>query len=293
MAHSSAAVRAAFRARLAEPRIITAPGVFDALSALLAEQAGFEAIFLSGSAMSYSQLARPDIGLVTLPELVDAAARIAERVSIPLIADVDSGFGAAPHAARMIRAFERAGAAAVQIEDQQVVKPPGALTSRPLTPIAEMTGKIKAMADARQSETMLISARTDAAPVSVDDAVARAAAYRAAGADLIFAEGMTKAADLRRLAEAVGGDAPLVYNTIYPGGDGVDAAGLEALGVSIALFPGVALQCAAAAMRDGFARLKADPSLAGGAKSPLPASELNDMLGSADFVARFERGGGS
>lgn len=287
MSKTTADIRAGFKSRLADPRIIVAPGVFDALSAWLSECAGFEALFLSGSAVSFSQLARPDIGMMTMPELVDAVARAADRVSIPIIADVDSGFGAAPHAARMVRAFERAGAAAVQIEDQAVVKPADALMSRPLVSIEEMTGKIKAMLDARQSEDMLVSARTDAK--DPDDAIERCVAYRAAGADLIFSEGMTKAVDLKRLVGAVGPDTPLVYNTIYPDGDAVDAAALETLGLRIALFPGVALQNAAAGMIAGLQKLKADPSLTGGAKSPLPGPALLDVLEAPGFLKVFEK----
>ena len=162
MTKTIAAVRADFKKRLAKKSIIVAPGVFDALSARIGEQAGFEALFLSGSAMSYSQLGRPDIGLVTMPELVDAVARISDRVSIPVLADVDSAFGAAPHAARLMRQFEKAGAAAVQIEDQMVVKPGDALLSRPLVSVEEMTGKIKAMVDARDHADTLLSARSDA-----------------------------------------------------------------------------------------------------------------------------------
>lgn len=287
MGKTTAEIRAGFKKRLADPRIIVAPGVFDTLSAWLSECAGLEAIFFSGSASSFSQLARPDIGMMTMPELADGVARAADRVSIPILADVDSGFGAAPHAARMMRSFERAGAAAVQIEDQTVVKPGDALTSRPLVSISEMADKIKALMDARQSDDMLVSARTDAK--DPNEAIERCAAYREAGADLVFAEGMTKAADLKRLVEAVGADTPLVYNTIYPDGDAVDAAGLEALGLRVALFPGVALQNAAAGMIDGLKKLKANPSLTGGAKSPLPGPALLDILEAPDFLAKFEK----
>lgn len=287
MGKTTADIRADFKQRLADPRIIVAPGVFDALSAWLSECAGFEAVFFSGSAASYSQLARPDIGMMTMPELADAVARAADRVSIPIIADVDSGFGATPHAARMMRSFERAGAAAVQIEDQAVVKPGDALTSRPLVSIDEMTDKIKALLDARQSDDMLVSARTDAK--DPNEAIERCAAYRTAGADLIFAEGMTKAAEIKRLADTVDADTPLVYNTIYADGDAVDAAGLEALGLRVALFPGVALQNAAAGMIEGLKKLKADPSLTGGAKSPLSGPALLDILEAPEFLEAFEK----
>lgn len=286
MAKSTLNIRTDFKQRLARNKIIVAPGVFDALSARIAESLEFEAVFLSGSAMSYSQLGRPDVGLLAMPELADAVARISERVSIPILADVDSAFGAAPHAARLMRQFEKAGAAAVQIEDQQVVKPANALLSRPLVDVDEMTGKIRAMADARACNEMLISARTDEKDPS--RAIDRCVAYREAGADIVFAEGMKKADDLKRLVAAVGGNTPVVYNTSYPDGDATGAAELEALGVRLALFPGLALQSAAAGMINHLSALKQDPSLAGGAQSPLPTASLLDLLEANQFLSDYD-----
>lgn len=286
MTNSIAAVRAHFLTRLAKKQIIVTPGVFDALSARIAESLGYEALFLSGSAMSYSQLGQPDIGLVSMPELADAVARITDRVSIPVLADVDSAFGAAPHAARLMRQFEKAGAAAVQMEDQVVVKANDALQSRPLVSIDEMTGKIKAMTDAREYAETLISARSDAK--DADEAIERCVAYKDAGADIVFAEGMTKADDLKRLIAAVGEDMPVVYNTIYPDGDATDAAALEKLGVRMALFPGLALQSAAAGMMASLRKLKSDPSLSGGAKSPMPGPDLLELLEAGAFIDKYE-----
>lgn len=286
MGKSTADLRADFRKRIAEKRIIVAPGVFDALSARIAETVGFEAIFLSGSAMSFSQLGRPDIGLVTMPELADAVSRVSDRVSIPILADVDSAFGAAPHAARLMRQFEKAGAAAAQVEDQVVVKPGDALLSRPLVSVEEMTGKIKAMTDARESADMLISARSDAK--DANEAIDRCAAYAQAGADMVFAESMTGADDLKRLIKTVGEETPVLYNTSYPDGDAVDAAALEALGVRIALFPGLAVQSAADGMLRHLSQLKDDPSLKGGARSPLPGPKLLDLLETDGFLRRFD-----
>ena len=277
--------RAALVQRLAAPGIIVAPGVFDSLSALLAEQAGFEAVFFSGSAVSFSQLALPDIGLVTLPELLYAVDRAAERTAIPILVDVDSGFGAAPHAARLMRSFERAGAAAVQVEDQVLVKPQEQLLSRPLVSIEEMVGKIAAMLDARESSSMLLSARTDA--TDPDEAAERCIAYREAGADMVFAERLVRYPDIRALAARVGPGVPLVYNTIHNAD--ADAASLDALGIRVALFPGLVIQSAVAGMRDALSRLHDDPSCAGGGRSPLPAQEFQAILESEAFLARYRR----
>ena len=287
MVKSIAAIRAGFKSRLKEKRIIVTPGVFDALSARISEELGFEALFLSGSAMSYSQLGRPDIGLVTMSELTDTVARVSDRVDVPILADVDSAFGGAPHAARVIRQFEKAGAAAVQIEDQMVTKPVDALLSRPLVSIEEMTVKIKAMTDARDSADMLISARSDAKDAA--EAIERCGAYKDAGADIVFAEGMVRSDDIKRLAAVVGDDTPIVYNTIYPKGDAVDADGLQALGVRIAIFPGLALQSAAAGMVAALKNLKSDPSLEGGARTPMPGPALLELLEAAPFIAKYEQ----
>lgn len=286
MVKSTLSIRTDFKKRLTDKRIIVAPGVFDALSARIAENVGFEAVFLSGSAVAFSQLGRPDIGLVTMPELVDAVGRISDCVSIPIIADVDSAFGAAPHAARLMRQFEKAGASAVQVEDQQVVKPANALLSRPLVNVEDMKGKIRAMADARHCEEMLISARTDEKDPS--KAIDRCVAYHEAGADIVFAEGMTKAADLKRLIAAVGEQTPVVYNTSYPNADAASAVELEALGVRVALFPGLAVQSAAAGMISHLRTLKQEPSLTGGAKSPLSAANLLDLLEANQFLSNYK-----
>ncbi len=275
--------REMFVRRLAEPRVIPAPGVFDTLSTLLAEQVGFEAVFFSGSALSYSQLARPDIGLVTFPELLSAVDRAAERTTVPIIVDVDSGFGAAPHAARLMRSFERAGVAAVQVEDQVLVKPQNRLLSRPLVDIPDMVGKIGAMLDARDSSTMLLSARTDAADPL--EAIERCHAYREAGADLVFAESLIRAEQVSQLVARLGPTVPVVYNTMH---DPVASAQvLERLGVRIVLFPGLVLQSAVAAMREALSRLHSDPSCLGGGKTPLPGSELQAILGSQAFLEQY------
>jgi 2-methylisocitrate lyase-like PEP mutase family enzyme len=282
---SSAAVRRRFVERLSNPDPIVAPGVFDALSALLAQQAGFEAVFFSGSAMATSHLALADVGLMTLPELTGIVQRAADRVSIPIVVDVDSAFGGAPQAARVMRSFERAGAAAVQVEDQQVVKPSTALLSRPLVSVAEMQDKIRAMLDARESPDMLLSARTDARDPA--EALDRCAAYREAGADLVFPEGTTDTATLSELRQRLGPGVPLVYNNHYPEAEATTLPALQALGVNVVLFPVLAVRSSLQGLQQAFASLKADPSLHGGARSPLTSQEVEAVLESADYLGRF------
>lgn len=286
MQRTTGAIREGFRQRLAAPGIIVAPGVYDALSALLAQQAGFEAVFFSGSAMATGHLAMTDVGLLTMPELTDIVRRAADRVDIPIVVDVDAAFGAPPHAARAMRSFERAGAAAVQVEDQQVVKPGDALTSRPLVSVQEMQNKISAMLDARESADMLLSARTDAKdPQEVID---RCCAYREAGADLVFPEGTIDTGTISQLRERLGPDVPLVYNNNYPQADARSAQAIEALGVDVVLFPVLAVRTALSAMREAFAALAADPVLDGGGRSPLSTADVEEVLGSAEYLAKFQ-----
>ena len=162
------------RARLSQQDILIAPGVYDGLTAAIATDAGFEALYLSGAAVAYTRLGRPDIGLSTASEMADTMALIADRTDLPVIMDADTGFGNALNARRTILTYERAGAAAVQIEDQTYPKRCGHLSDKSLISAAEMAGKIAAMADARRQDTLII-ARTDAIAVEgIDAAIDRA-----------------------------------------------------------------------------------------------------------------------
>lgn len=265
------------RTALDAPGILIAPGVFDAMSAHLAAVAGFRAVFASGSALAATHLARPDIGLLSLAETAEIVARIADRIDIPVLVDADQGGGNAWTVARHVRMLEKAGAAAVQIEDQAEVRPADAPLSRPLIPTQTMVGKIKAAKDAVQAGT-LISARTDAAhSEGAQSAIERAVAYAEAGADIVFAESLTRQAEMHRLTEAIGDKAPLLHNLLRPNDEVNDAATLEAIGYKIALFPAPAMRAAAAAMAAAFDQLAADPRVAD--EGPAP-----DWIGGADFL---------
>ena len=273
--------------RLSDSNILVIPGIYDALSALLAEQSGMEAIFLSGSAVSYSQLGKPDIGLVTMSEMVDACARITTRVDIPVLVDVDSGFGNAAHAGRTIRALEQVGAAAVQIEDQLPINPVNDLKGRPLVSPNVMADKIKAMADDRRHSSTLISARSDApASEPLDKVIERMALYREAGADILFAEGLTKEAEVIEIIKIAEG-IPVLFNLLRGDTELKSAAQLERLGVSIALFPGNGILSAGKALQDAFANLKINPKLNSDG-FPISGKEFNDLLGTPDILARFK-----
>ena len=273
--------------RLLHSDILVIPGIYDALSALLAEQSGMEAIFLSGSAMSYSQLGRPDIGLVTMSEMVDACARITARVDIPVLVDVDSGFGNAAHAGRTIRALEQVGAAAIQIEDQLPINPVNDLKGRPLVSPSVMADKIKAMADERRNSGTLISARSDApASEPLDKVIKRMGLYREAGADILFVEGLTKEADVIEIVKVADG-VPVLFNLLRGDTELKSAVQLESLGVSIALFPGNGILSVGKALQDAFEDLKNNPQLNSDG-FPISGKKFNEILGTPEILARFK-----
>ena len=177
------------RTRLSESDILLAPGIYDPLTAAIAEAAGFEALYLSCAAVSYTRLGRPDIGLATLSEMTETMALVRDRVKLPIIIDADTGFGNALSAQRTMRMYERAGANALQVEDQTFPKRCGHLLNKTLISASEMAGKISAMIEARASDETLVIARTDA--ISVEGfgaAIKRAETYLAAGADALFIE---------------------------------------------------------------------------------------------------------
>jgi 2-methylisocitrate lyase-like PEP mutase family enzyme len=267
---------------IAAPDILIAPGVYDAFSAYRAEAAGCKAVFISGSALAAAHLGRPDIGLLTASEIADITGRIADRVSIPLLVDADQGFGNAYMAARTMQLLERAGAAAVQIEDQLDTKPTATPQARPLVPTKEMVAKIKAALDVRRNADIILSARTDAMhSESLDAALDRAAAYAEAGADMIFVENVTKLPDIARLVSLFSGKQPLLYNFFRSTDDVRDAKTAETLGYSVALFPQVAVAAAGAALDDGFATLLKAPRIADGAGLP-------DRIGAATYLASLQ-----
>src|SRR5215475_7275907 len=228
------------RSRLMRKPIVVAPGVYDAFTALVAEQSGFATLYVSGAAISYTRLGRPDIGLVSMSEVVETVGTIRDRVNADLIVDADTGYGNALNVSRTMRLFERAGASAIQLEDQDFPKRCGHLDGKVLIPAAEMVGKIKAALDARRSPETLIIARTDAVAVEgFERAIERAEIYREAGADLLFVEAPKTHDDLASMVEALGASVPLMANMVEGGKTPpLPAAELEALGFALVIFPG-------------------------------------------------------
>jgi 2,3-dimethylmalate lyase len=240
---------------------VLAPGCYDALSARLVEEAGFPAVYMSGFGSSAGHLGRPDVGLMTMSEMVDNAHRIVNAVGIPVIADADTGYGNPINVIRTVQEFERAGVAAIHIEDQVAPKKCGHMDGKQVIPAEEMVAKVRAAADARRSPDFLLIARTDARAVEgIEAAIDRACLYREAGADVIFIEAPQSEEEIRSVAAAFT-DVPLLFNYAEGGKTpAVKHALLAELGFAIVIFPISTVLAATQAMRHVLARIKLDGS---------------------------------
>ncbi len=273
--------------RLNDREILVAPGVYDALTSSLASAAGFEALYVSGAALAYTKLGRPDIGLVTMSEVVDFVALIRDRVSSFLIVDADTGYGNALNTQRTMRMLERAGANAIQLEDQTFPKRCGHLSDKTLIPAAEMIGKIKAAADARQSAETLIIARTDAIAVEGEErAFERAQLYSECGADVLFVEAPKTPEQLGAITSALEGTLPLMANMVEGGLTPLKGTReLEALGFSLVIFPGGIVRAIARTARDYYTSLKANGTTEAFRNRMFDFDGLNEAIGTPEMLA--------
>ena len=278
------------RERLKQPNILVAPGVYDGLTANLATQSGFEALYLSGAAVAYTRLGLPDIGLSTASEMADTMALIADRTDLPVIMDAETGFGNALNARRTMQTYERAGAAAIQIEDQTFPKRCGHLINKSLISSREMVDKIAAVADARRRDTLII-ARTDAIGVEgFDAATCRAEAYIAAGADALFIEAPRSAVELQKIGDQFAGRVPLMANMVEGGATPVlDAQSLEAMGFDIVIFPGGIVRALTKTAQDYYDSLHKSGSNAPFADRMFDFDGLNEAIGTAEFLSLGEK----
>ena len=277
-------------ARLRRKPIVLAPGVYDAFTALVAEQAAFKTLYVSGAAIAYTRLGRSDIGLVSMNEVADVIGTIRDRVAADLIVDADTGYGNALNVARTMRLFERAGANAIQLEDQSFPKRCGHLDEKRLVPGAEMVGKIKAALDARHSRNTLLIARTDAVGVEgFEPAIERALLYRDAGADVLFVEAPKMLAELKRIPAALGG-VPLLANMVEGGKTPLLAAAeLEALGFALVIFPGGIVRALARMASEYYASLSAHGTSEPFRSRMLDFADLNDLIGTPELLAIGKR----
>ena len=266
--------------------ILLAPGIYDALSGLIAEQAGARAVYLSGASIAYTRFGRSDVGLVSASEVHDTLAAVTDRIQIPVIVDADTGFGNALNVQRTIRNFERAGAAAIQIEDQSFPKRCGHLDGKTLISKDEMVGKIKAAIDARKETNTLIIARTDARGVEgLSEAIDRAKAYQEAGADILFIEAPHSIDEMKLIRKSFGEDIPLLANMVEGGKTPIKTANdLESLGFNIVIFPGGAVRAATFQLQQYYAGLIENGSTLEFSDSMHNFDSLNSVIGTPELL---------
>ena len=252
--NGSAASR--FRQLLREPGIIVAPGAYDCLTARIIQQAGFPAVYMTGAGTSVAALGYPDLGLATMTEMVANAASIAETVDVPVIADADTGYGGILNVQRTVRQYEKAGVAAIHIEDQEMPKRCGHLDDKRIIPTEDMVRKVRAAVDARHDQDFVIIVRTDALAVSGwDETMRRCDAYVEAGADVLFVEALRTPEEAQRVTSNF--SVPLLYNFVESGKSPLIPAGeLESLGFKLVIFPGSAFMVVCQAVSELMNELK-------------------------------------
>ena len=269
---------------------IVAPGVFEMFSARIADRLGFKALYMTGYGVSASHLGLADAGLVTYRDMVERARTIAQGTKTPLIADADTGFGGLLNVRETVRGYEAAGVQAIQIEDQEMPKKCGHTPDRRVVPLADAVKRIEVAVEARRSRDFLIIARTDArTALGLDEAIRRAGAFAAAGADILFVEAPESEDEFRRVGEALAEDAWLLANMVPSGRSPVvSAEKLKSFAFSIAIYPGAGMAAACAAIEKSFSYLKEKQTLEG---SPVPAfnmKQLHELVGFPD-VWDFEK----
>ena len=276
---------------LQRPQPLLAPGVYDALSALVAEQAGFEALYLSGASIAYTRLGRSDIGLTTATEVAQTLAHITDRVRLPVVVDGDTGFGNALNVQRTVRDFERAGAAMIQLEDQGFPKRCGHLDGKTVVSTDEMCGKLRAALDARHSEDTLVLARTDALAIEgLPAALDRAERYLECGVDALFIEALRTPDQMREACARFAKRIPLLANMVEGGKTPVlSAAELGALGFRIVIFPGGTARAVAHTLQRYYGTLKKDGTTAAMRGEMLDFDGLNAAIGTPELLARGKK----
>jgi carboxyvinyl-carboxyphosphonate phosphorylmutase len=289
------APRARLRELLSAGPPLVAPGAYDALSARLIEQAGFDVVYMTGFGTTASLIGRPDVGLLSGAEMVDNARRIVAAVDVPVIADADTGYGNAINVVRTVQLYEQAGVAGIQLEDQVMPKKCGHMSGKALIGTDEMVGKLQAAVAARTDPDLVIIARTDAVAVQgLDAALERARAFAEAGADLLFVEAPTSEEDIARVAKELAGVAPLVFN--WAEGGRTPPLSLERiaeLGFSLVIYPIGTLLAATAGIRSLLATLKAEGTPVS-ALDALPTFEqFTDLIGLPEIQSIERRFTGS
>ena len=271
--------RRALARRVRARELTVAPGVFDMISAKVADRSGFDALYMTGYGIAASHMGLPDAGLVSYSEMVARAARICEATRTPLIADADTGFGGLLNVRHTVRGYEAAGVAAIQIEDQEFPKKCGHAPGRRVVPLDEMLRKIEVAVEARGSDDFLIVARTDSrGSLGLDEAIRRGRAFSRTGADVVFIESPGSEEEFERIGQEI--DAPLLANMVEGGFSPIlPAQTLARLGFTIALYPGTGFLAVAKALQDVYGHLQSTRSSTGLPVETFSIGEMHDLMG--------------
>ena len=277
-----------FRSRLAKKELLVAPGVFDGISARIADQMGFEALYMTGYGTVASHLGLPDAGIASYTDMVGRVKVLTDAARTPLMADGDTGYGGLLNVQYTVRGYEAAGAVAIQLEDQEFPKKCGHMLGRRVVPIEDMVDKIKVAVASRDSADFLIIARTDArTALGLDEALHRADAYAKAGADILFVESPESLEEMRQIGRSF--DRPLMANMVEGGRTPIpDRKTLEELGYSIAIFPGLGFLAAGAALHKVYRYLKQHGSSVGVDAPLYKFAEFSELMGFR-AVAEFDQ----
>ncbi len=285
--------RMSLRARLADKALLVAPGVFDGISARIADRNGFEALYMTGYGTVASHLGLPDAGIATFTDMVSRVGVLAKATNTPLIADGDTGYGGLLNVQYTVRGYEEAGAVAIQLEDQEFPKKCGHMLGRRVVPVEDMVEKVKVAVASRDSDDFLIIARTDArTTLGLDEALRRADAYAEAGADILFIESPESIEEMRTIGRSF--DRPLVANIVEGGRTPVlDRKTLEEVGYSIAIFPAFGFLAAGEALRGAYRHLREHGTSVGSNVPLYQFNEFSELMGFgavADFDKTHGRG---
>jgi 2,3-dimethylmalate lyase len=277
-----------FRSRLAKKELLVAPGVYDGISARIADQMGFEALYMTGYGTVASHLGLPDAGIASYTDMVGRVKVLTDAARTPLMADGDTGYGGLLNVQYTVRGYEAAGAVAIQLEDQEFPKKCGHMLGRRVVPIEDMVDKIKVAVASRDSADFLVIARTDArTALGLDEALRRADAYAKAGADILFVESPESLEEMRQIGRSF--DRPLMANMVEGGRTPVaDRKTLEELGYSIAIFPGLGFLAAGAALHKVYRYLKQHGSSVGVDAPLYKFAEFSELMGFR-AVAEFDQ----
>ena len=284
----TAARRKRFAERIRRRELVSAPGVYDLISAKLADRLGFDALYMTGYGVVASHLGLPDAGLATYADMVGRVGQIAAMTQTPLVADGDTGYGGLLNVQHTVRGYESAGAVAIQLEDQEFPKKCGHMLGRRVVPADDMAAKIRVAVESRSDPNFLVIARTDSrTTLGLDEALRRAEAYLRAGADLLFIESPESVEEMARIGRTF--DVPLVANMVEGGRTPIlDAATLQKLGYRLAIFPALGFLAAGAVLEKAYAGLKAAGSSVGIDVPLYPFKDFSALMG-FDWVAEFDR----